>query len=209
MMATVRFSKDLTDTILKNAAQQLQTSVIAAKNSLDLPSDTAVRIYETLFKDVLAQVNSLPDGWMKTITEITVRAIGDEACSLSFSLSHRVRWPVEFPESHLASTGYGSSVRLKSHPDWDFLSVPFKAWASRVQAAESAQQEYVESVRAVLTTFTTLAPALKAWPPLWDLLPEATKNKHKEVTEKRKSEVNLDVDLSKMTAVAVAAKFRT
>jgi hypothetical protein len=62
-------------------------------------------------------------------------------------------------------------------------------------------------VKKVIEAYTTLAPALKAWPPLWELIPENYKNKHRQVVEREKKEVKLDVDINKLTALSTAAKF--
>jgi hypothetical protein len=62
-------------------------------------------------------------------------------------------------------------------------------------------------VKKVCGAYTTLAPALKAWPPLWELIPENYKNKHREIKERVKNEVVLDVDIGKLTALSTAAKF--
>jgi hypothetical protein len=62
-------------------------------------------------------------------------------------------------------------------------------------------------VKEVCNTYSTLAPALKAWPPLWDLIPEDVKDKHREIKERIKNEAVLSVDIGKLTALSTAAKF--
>jgi hypothetical protein len=44
------------------------------------------------------------------------------------------------------------------------------------------------------------------WPPLWDLIPEEYKNRHREVKEREKKEVAVDVDIGSMTAAVVFNK---
>jgi hypothetical protein len=39
------------------------------------------------------------------------------------------------------------------------------------------------------------------------LIPENYKNKHRQVVEREKKEVKLDVDINKLTALSTAAKF--
>ena len=69
------------------------------------------------------------------------------------------------------------------------------------------REEFTDGVGKVIGAYSTLAPALKAWPPLWDLLPDATKERHKEIVERVKKEVVVeDVDLSSMTTIATLAK---
>ena len=62
-------------------------------------------------------------------------------------------------------------------------------------------------VSKVCDAYSTLAPALKAWPPLWDLIPEDVKDKHREIKERVKSEAVLSVDIGKLTALSTTAKF--
>jgi hypothetical protein len=65
-------------------------------------------------------------------------------------------------------------------------------------------------VKAVITSYSTLAPALKAWPPLWDLLGEDVKDKHREVVEREKRDpaaaISGSVDLDRLTALASLSK---
>ena len=63
-------------------------------------------------------------------------------------------------------------------------------------------------VKKIIGMHTTLGPALKAWPPLWDLVPEGTKNRHRKVVERVKPEVaEVEVDLTALTGTITAAKF--
>lgn len=72
----------------------------------------------------------------------------------------------------------------------------------RIEGIRAQQDEFTEVVRAVLDAHSTLAPALRAWPPLWELLDEKTKARHKEVVTRAKADKpTLDVDLSKATSI--------
>ena len=58
-----------------------------------------------------------------------------------------------------------------------------------------------------MTTYSTLAPALKAWPALWDLLDEDTKERHKKIVERKKKDTDdIGVDLNSMTAAVTFSK---
>lgn len=66
----------------------------------------------------------------------------------------------------------------------------------RVAEVKVQQADFTKVVTAVLDAYSTLAPALRAWPPLWELLDEKTKARHKEVVTRAKAEKPvLDVDL--------------
>ena len=74
----------------------------------------------------------------------------------------------------------------------------------RVAEVKAQQDEFTEVVKAVLDAHSTLAPALRAWPPLWELLDEKTKARHKEVVTRAKADKpTLDIDLGKATSIVV------
>ena len=71
---------------------------------------------------------------------------------------------------------------------------------------EAKQAKFVEGINKLMNTYSTLAPALKAFPALWDLVPEEAKERHKKIVERKKAEVELDVDLNSMTAAVTLNK---
>jgi hypothetical protein len=102
---------------------------------------------------------------------------------------------------------YGDSITLKDHLVWGEFHADVTAYQQRVAEAVKRREEFVDAVKSICNTYSTLAPALKAWPPLWDLVPEDVKDKHREIKERTKTEVVLDVDIGKLTAMSTAAKF--
>ena len=98
-------------------------------------------------------------------------------------------------------------VALKDDLIWGELHAEVTAWRTKCHTIKEQAREFVEGVSKILTSYSTLAPALKAWPPLWELVPEYAKNKHKEITERRKPEkVAPNVDVNRLTAVLTASK---
>ena len=90
------------------------------------------------------------------------------------------------------------------------LDEEFKRVREAQVALRAAQEDYLVSVKKVLETFSTLAPALKMWPALWELLPEDAKDRHREVREKpaataAKSSAP-EVDLDRLTAITAARR---
>jgi hypothetical protein len=58
-----------------------------------------------------------------------------------------------------------------------------------------------------METYSTLAPAIKAWPALWDLVPDEAKERHKKVVERVKKDASdVGVDLNSMTAAVTFSK---
>ncbi len=86
-----------------------------------------------------------------------------------------------------------------------FMRVP--KWAA-INEAVKRRDEFTASVKQVINAHATLAPALKMWPPLWDLLSEDVKNKHREVTERsaKATAETVGVDLNRLTALASLSK---
>lgn len=80
-------------------------------------------------------------------------------------------------------------------------------YTQKLIKASQERHLFVGSVTKIVNAHNTLAAALRAWPPLWDFVPEDTKDKHREVKEKvRKEAVVCDVDLDRLTSVAVTRK---
>lgn len=207
-MATVRFSKELVESIANNARAKMQPAVNRAKEQ-KLDNKWGQIIYDTLFLKDLPILNQVPTHWMKLVNSIKIEKVGSQWCNLEFKFVTPIPWPQQFIETELAKKerSYNEELVLKNHMAWDELFAEIKVYNERIQVAETRQTEFVQMVKKVIDPFTTLAPALKTWPPLWDLIPESVKDKHREVKERVKAEVVLDVDIGKLTALSTAAKF--
>lgn len=211
-MATVRFNKGLIDRIVKQATAKMEPAVSKARGTKP-DNSWGQRIYDILFheaKPILAQV---PAGWLRHTEqieiEIEIGEVGVRHCGMTFEFATPQPWPHEFIESELARKrwSYGNMLFLKDHLVWGEFHAEVTAYHQRVQEAVKRRDEFGDAVEKICTTYSTLAPALKAWPPLWELVPEDVKDKHREVKEREKKEVVLDVDIGKLTALSTAAKF--
>ena len=207
-MATVRFSKELIDRIVKQATAKMEPPVQKAR--AQKPDNSwGQRIYDTLFLEVKPIISQVPAGWMRTVKSIEISEVGGRHCGMTFEFATPQPWPHEFTESELAKkrSSYGDSISLKDHLVWGEFHAEVTAYHQRVQEAAKRRDEFVDAVKKICNTYSTLAPALKAWPPLWELVPEDVKDKHREIKEREKKEVVLEVDLGKLTALSTAAKF--
>jgi len=207
-MATVRFSKELIDRIEREARSKMEPAVNRVKEQ---KPDNAwgQRIYDTLFHEVKPIISQVPAGWLKTMKHIEIGRVGNAACNMTFDLATPQPWPYVFPNTGLAdkSSTYGDSINLRDNIVWGEFHAEVVAYHQRVQEAAKRRDEFVAMVKKVCDAYSTLAPALKAWPPLWDLIPDDVKDKHREIKERTKNEVVLDVDIGKLTAMSTAAKF--
>lgn len=207
-MATVRFSKELIDRIVKNATAKMHPAV--AKAQAQKPDNAwGQRIYDTLFLEAKPILAQLPAGWVKTVDNFEIGEVGQQFCGMTFTLASPQPWPWGFPTSALARkrSAYGESITLIDNPVWGEFYAEVAAYHQRIGEAVKRREEFVDAVKSICNTYSTLAPALKAWPPLWELIPESVKDKHREITERTKKETVLDVDIGKLTAMSAAAKF--
>ena len=207
-MATVRFSKELIDRIEKAAHAKMQPAVDRAKEQKP-DNSWGQRIYDILFADVQPLIAQLPAGWVRTVGQIEIGEVGSQHCGMTFTLASPQPWPWGFPPSPLARkrSTYGDGITLIDNLVWGEFFAEVTAYHQRVETATARRNEFKDMVKEVCNTYSTLAPALKAWPPLWELIPEDVKDKHREIKVREKTEVVLDVDINKLTAMSTAAKF--
>jgi len=93
------------------------------------------------------------------------------------------------------------------HTDWQTIGKKLLDWRFEKSCIVEEQTTFVNNTKTIINAFNTLAPALREWPALWDLLPQETRDRHLTVTEKRKKEkVELDLDIGKMNAITARAK---
>jgi hypothetical protein len=211
-MATVRFSGELKDRIIKAAKEKMQPAVDRAREAKP-SNDWGIRIYHNMFGDALNTLKDVPDMWLRKESSFTVVQVGGITLAsdyLTFTLTQPMPWPRGSFVSDVAepTNSYDTTrITLKDHLVWGEFHAEVTAYCTRIGQATKRRDEFVSAVKKVTEAYTTLAPALKAWPPLWDLIPEDVKQKHREIKAREKTEVSLDVDLNTLTAMATAAKF--
>ena len=206
-MATVRFSNELKYDIIANARKVFEKQQVTAQENR--PShEWGDKIYNILFGEYVPTLNNVPAYFLRQAETITVYNVRGTPCSLDFNLSGKRPFPIEFPDTPLAKTSgyYGGDIILKDVAEWEELQADVVRWRNGIRAVEEKRNQFVEQVTKIINAHATLAPALKMWQPLWDLIPESYKERHCKVVEREKKEVNIDVDLSAMTATVVAHK---
>lgn len=208
-MATVKFSKELRDRIVQAAKQKFQTAVHAAEQTV--PKDWGDRLYDILMGPYADQLRDIPREFLFTTDKLVIDRIGEMRVGLTYQLTMRKPFPAAgLPKGFCARKmrGYGDDLTLDDTAAFAEFKAEIEAWHKRVNAAKQRQREFAESVEKVIGAFATLAPALKQWPPLWELIPDDVKEKHKQIVERKVKEVELNVDLDRMTALASFTKIR-
>lgn len=223
-MATVRFSDTLKGEIRNKAKAMFQDKIKQAKDNV--PAHWADKVYRCFFpQNVRDAMASLPDyvlrkqdhieitGWINAPEDVWqtgeyIHKTWSLESTVRLSFSKPMPWVNDFAQ---ADSGFKSSY---SHGKfdyadarWDWLRPEFKEYNRKVFEAVSKQETFLSSVNKLMETYTTLAPALKAWRPLWDLLPEEAKDRHKTVKERKVTKAEeLDLDLNAMTSAVALSK---
>lgn len=210
-MATVRMNKELRGFIMTKAQEQMKPAIARAEALIPCGSEWGMKAYRTMFGDELAIIERAPDNWFTSKTQISLRGlVAGDYRELQLKLPAPVRWPVTIVENDFikpATTGFGT-LEIKPHPAWDELIAAYRTYREAYDAAYKKKETYVKSVEQIINTYNTLGPALKVWPPLWDLLPSTAQNEHRRVDAPRKrEEKGLDVDFGALTSISTAAKF--
>lgn len=206
-MATVRFSGDLKGVILNNAKGLFAKRIEDAQ--ANVPKDIGDRVYERGMGRYIPHFNNLPHQFFKHEDGIRIVKVGDVSCHINSKFSSKKIFPIADmpPETMMKAEGYfGNIALINTNGFWDDILAEITAYHAAIDAIVQQQQKFVANVDLIITAHATLAPALKVWPALWDLLPQGTKDKHKEIVERKKSEVTVDVDLGSLTAAVAFSK---
>lgn len=213
-MATVRFSNELKEQIIVNAK-----STFTARNqkAAAIPDGFAERVYNDIFRDHLHTMSALPDGFMDKKQEFSVMLASSDVngIDVTLRLATPQRWPERINLLHAKQRGWSNNdltyiPDLNNAEGTDIYNIIINRYHAMKQVRED-MEKFVGGVDTICTTFSTLAPALKAWPPLWDLLPQAAKDRHLEITERKAAatkvaELTDELNLASMTATVVASK---
>lgn len=207
-MAVVRITKQLAEDILDVAKGKFADRIKAAEASAPTGEQWGEYIYEKIFGKYIPTMEQLPTEFFYMKNKITVSRISGSPVNLNFNLSSAKRWPANLPSDAPSERGaYGDNIWLNDDPVWAELKAEVDEWKQRCAAMRSQSQTFVEGVSKVLASYSTLAPALKAWPPLWELIPEYAKARHKQIVERTKTDrAAPEIDTTKLTAVLAASK---
>ncbi len=222
-MATVRFSDALKSEIRNNAKAMFKQNIDKAK--ADVPAHWADKIYQGFFPaDDIAKFNALPphvmqeknsldfEGFFNAPEDVfqtsTHKQNAYECSTIRLEFSKDMRWPNDIEKMN---TGFKFQWR-NSKADyndsrWAWLIPEFKEYVRKIFEQESKEASFLEGVDKLMETYSTLAPAIKAWPALWDLVPDEAKERHKKVVERVKKDASdVGVDLNSMTAAVTFSK---
>lgn len=212
-MATVRFTDALIDKIKDKARDMFAKPMNEAEN-YGIPADIGDQLYNWMFGDHVQTMKSLPVGYLDMVGNMQVAQIANVQVHSQFKFSSPVPWPSKIvSNSRVTSRSWNQHENLHitvSSTDLDgirFLGI-FEARDLKIKDVQFRRDKFINDVHTICTSYATLAPALKAFPALWDLLPDDTKQRHLQVTERKAAPTpaELSVDLGSLTATVVASK---
>ena len=221
-MATVRFSDKLKDDIEHNAKDVFKARIIEAKQNIPATWNADYLYNTILSKDIRDKMNALPDGYIETAKEISWTGFYDVPREEEnkhrgdyWSTHDQVRFEFSIPKPMPHKSDHPDwkknwrSLSLKYNtPRFAAIQAEWETWVQGVVAIKDKQKEFVKGVNQVTRTYATLAPALKAFPALWDLVPEQYRERHLEITTRKKgspSELG-DLDVDALTSVVTMSK---
>jgi hypothetical protein len=209
-MAVVRFSDELKNAITDNAKALFSKRIQDAFKALP---PIAEEVCDLAYAQFMPSVNMLPRDFFRWTTRVEIKApcVGGyiEATYESRTPYPKVESRIKLDDGVLLDSMYGITIKLPSEgTKYQQYIDQIIAWHQNIKAFEKQRDEFVSGVKAVVEAHSTLAPALKAWPPLWDLVPETFRERHRKVVERAKpaAAAELDVDLTSLTAAVTIAK---
>jgi hypothetical protein len=215
-MATVRISDTLSRDVKRKLTTIYYKRIERVKASVLTPENNQA-VYNAFMGDYIGAIkqSGLPEALFRTATVMDVYCNGTRfRAELE---SPQVFW--QEPASIHAFVkesrwGYNESeINITLETDHDYTGTGLQLLidaAAQVSQINQEEKTAVQALGVLLYKYSTLAPALKEWPALWDLLEDDVKAKHKEVVERKKKEPKPEVtdtpDFSSMTAAVIANK---
>lgn len=199
-MATVMISKGLINEVT-SAVSLLYSEALQEANKV--PPHWFDTIYNLLLPaDIQKKMSELPPLFFRYAPSVSVFTNSYGVICLENKQRLLLPWSLDSNISGLMhSTSIIQSLQLNEQdPRWSSFLREAKERNDKIASVRLQTSEAVNNARELLNQFGSLGPALKAWPPLWDLLSENTKNRHKQkVVIKKKKEVNLPDNMDDLT----------
>jgi hypothetical protein len=226
-MTVVRISDDL----ISNVKASARNSLAGVRNTAlqQLPTSVMDGVYDRTIGLHEADMKRLPSWMFQTwngmdleilVTPHAISGTGLPYLAVKNSQTVMFSTPriMPSPEALSGSKGkllrngnYGSGMKYvltAGDPFDEELLALAKNRNEGIERADKMMNDLAEGLGSVLKQFTTLAPALKACPALWDFLPEETKARHKTIKERpagNKPDLS-EVDTNRIVSLAAIAK---
>lgn len=173
------------------------------------------QVVQLMYRDLWDKFQAVPEGFLSTTRQLCINTpyqLLSFYTTGEFPMTNNLDAATECLSMMGLRTYRGgySSLEVSLDPDdarWADILPEMYTYAEEHQQLKDAEPIRTMEAKTMLQKFSTLAPALKAWPALWDLLDEDIKNRHRKVNERSKREdvSNDDLpDLGDITSAIVA-----
>ena len=217
-MATVRISGYLKDTVQDNIDKIFNKRIEKARENYN--KKWGQRIVDNLYPTQLqTALNAIDNDWFNMCESLTLNGFFNAKFSEDYT--HPMvfgndsikpyRRPEEYENCDIEGMtfNYSGDVELDgSNPKWDWIKAEFVKYNETIIGLKNQCNSYKEKVLSILNAYRTLAPCLKVWQDLYDLLPSDIQERHKHITEKRtvtKAE-ELNIDTDSLTSTLITSK---
>jgi hypothetical protein len=225
-MATVRFSDELKHRIKRNAHAIYTKKLDKLKEDFVSSRNFGEELYQLTFSNTL---DSQPDWYFEKREICTFEGfynlpenMSKEQKYLYDDLDFGYKYPTQHAvpydckgdkfkdDNKCRLSGYGTWTLDYESSKWDSIKKDVMVYTQQRSQIWAERDEFVDGVMAVVDAHATLAPAVKAWSGLWELVPEEYQERAKKVVPKADRRVvtrdKAEVDLNKLTGVVVASK---
>jgi len=212
-MATVRISDTLIDRVERKIMDIFNDRLKDVEVNIASESEM-IELFNAWFAPYEKAINATPKEFFMCRDTVSVDVDGVRI--------GEIKLPQEKPMPHtnidthrftFMASNWTPRLRVNDVPEnAKFMEKANEYRDSRNQIMEE-RNNMIRSVKTLLRSHATLSPALKKWPPLWDLLDEEYQERHKKVVvrEKKateKDEALADIDFDSMTGVVVSSKLK-
>jgi hypothetical protein len=207
-MAIVRITDTLRNEVKNNVTKMFKAQLDKAKE-WNCPV-TADDIYDKIFAAWRTHMYALPREMFNYSQEFTIVKVYDLPIDYKFGLAVARPTPriPSMPHVRSANVYYSQQYELLNDGEgtWEELYDYVTSRNARITAVTDKIKQVETGIEQVLKQTSTLAPALKACPALWDLLPEHIKEKHKQVVDRKKSSSLEGIDTTALIGAITLAK---
>ena len=228
-MATVKFSAELKDKIIDNAKDIYLVKLRKLKEDMIASDNLGNEIMDILFGSTL---DVQPSYMFETIKAVGIERFynvnkenapdgmsGDDweslhAISLEYPLPKERCLPRttdsdEFVKDKGCKCSWGEFRLDVTDNRWSRIKDKLLVYTANRDELSRQMEEFVDKVDKLMDSYATLAPAVKAWSGLWELVPEDYRERATRKVDRRKvdrEELDKDMDFDSMTVVVAKHK---
>lgn len=137
------------------------------------------RLYDLMYGPYLEGMERLPPEFFRATETLTFGRVGGRANTVEFKLSKKrlMGWKHPKSEQFTLSDSFGDKLQINDTPETAEIIGIIHAWWDRRKAVADVRDAGAKEVKRVLNNFKSLAPAIKMFPPLVELLPSDVRRK--------------------------------